>query len=223
MEFSGNSLVNDANLVAYYKMENANASVGTFNLTNTGGAPFNPAKFNNGVDFGSVNNAVYLGTANNLGMTGTTPITVTGWYKNQATVGTHPLFVHYSNTTADRYFICYYVNNGVDIKLAIDNSGFVELDYNIDLGTSDFWNLGFVRNGANGAKIYVNGALGTTNAAQGTVTGGANLTNIGFMPAIARYASFLIDDMTIFNRVLTDAEMASIYGQGHILSTNKYW
>lgn len=49
-EISGSSLDN-GNLVSYYRLENANASVGTYNLTNNNSVTFTTGRYGNGANF----------------------------------------------------------------------------------------------------------------------------------------------------------------------------
>lgn len=225
MEFAGNSLYNDVDLISYYKLENTSDNKGTNNLTNTNSVAFNAAKFNNGADYGASNTNAYLGTTTNLGFSGTSAISASMWVKVNTAIGTHALYAHYSTLSVDRYFLCYYVNDGGFQQLFIDNSGGANLGYPVNLGTSGFFHIVFMRNATQGggSKIYLNGALGTQNSVQGATTASADQIRLG-NDGHSNYASVIQDDVAIFKRILTDAEVMSIFGAGHVLTTSsKYW
>ena len=218
MELINNSLFNDANLVAYYKMEDANDSKGTFTLTNNGAIAFNAAKFNNGGDFGENNTTKWFATVSNLGIAGNGSIGLSMWIRTYSEAGTNPFFAHYSQTTADRYFLCYYIGSSV----YVDNSGGVDLSYtNVVFGTNNFNHVVINRLGASGLEIYVNGTLGTTSVTQGTFVGGANEILLGTDGATGNRFSGIFDDIGIFSRGLTQNEVNSLYSSSKYLG--KVW
>ena len=66
------------NIVAYYKLDNVNDSVGSFNLTNNNTVAFNAGKIGNAGDGSATNTNKSLSIANNLGITGGN-ITISCW------------------------------------------------------------------------------------------------------------------------------------------------
>jgi hypothetical protein len=71
----------------------------------------------------------------------------------------------------------------------------------------------FTRNGGTG-MIYVNGVLaGTNNNMGGNVTSG-NLLRIGYPVSSEYYFQSFIDDVRIYNRALSAAEIAAMYNGG---------
>src|SRR6478736_10076054 len=79
-ELASTSLINDANLIAYYKAENANDSKGSNTLTNNNTVAFSAAKFNNGFDGGSANTNKSMSIANALSFSGGA-YSITLWVK----------------------------------------------------------------------------------------------------------------------------------------------
>lgn len=205
-------LFNDANLVAYYRAENVNDSKGANTLTNNNSVAFNAAKFNNGADFGASNSTKFLDIASNLGIAGNGNLSVAFWFKCTGAPGSgevQTLFHHLSTTTADRYIALKYFNDSGTLKLFIDSS-LNTTSFNVDLGTSLFHHLALVRTGATATKLYLDGVDTGISLAQGTNAGGANHLYLG-NEATINYTKGIIDDIAIFSKILTAAEVDSIY------------
>jgi hypothetical protein len=213
-ELAQTSLINDANLVAYYKLEDVNDSKGSRNLTNINTVAFNPAKFTNGADFGSANtNKDLEKTTDNYGLAGNQDVSFTMWYKctgAPSSGSAYTLFIHRSQLTADRYLWLKYFNNSGTLQLFIDNSN-TTTSYNVDLGTSIFHHLVLVRIGTTATKLYLDGVDTSTTAAQGANAAGAANLYIGQSGAPGNYVSGIIDDFAIFSRQLTVLEVSTLY------------
>ena len=227
VEFGSTILFNDANLVAYYKLEDVNDNKGSRNLTNNGSVTFAAAKFNNGM-VGDGSNTKYLNRlTDNYGLAGNGDCSFSMQVKIVAapSSGNQWAFVfHRSTTTAARFITLYYKNNGGTLQLKVDNSDGVSFaTYNVDLGTSAFHNIVLVRNGTSGLNLYLDGVNTSTTIAQGTADGGsqndfwvgADGGNVG--------ANAIIDDLAVFSRALTQTDVNMINGGDKILKTNKFW
>lgn len=214
VELFSTSLFSDPNLIAYYRAENLNDSIGGFTLTDHNTVAFNAAKFNNGFDFGASNTNKYLSKASNLGLAGNHDVSVSFWIKLQTEIasGTYQFVRHDSTLTASRYFYCGYDYNGGTIRLHFENSG-VGTFYTTSLGTSGFHHIVMVRNntGSN-SLIYLDGASVATGSLGTDATGNPDTFGIGADPSSAsNFSSAIMDDVAIFNRVLTATEIASIF------------
>ena len=219
-ELISTSLFGDANLVAYYRLEDVNDSKGSFNLTNVNSVTFTSAKYGNGANLGASNSNKYLTVANDLGITGGA-ITISLWVKLLA------------ETSADDYFLAVQQDDSVDVDNGISyNHGggsqtvtFRRNKANVQvqtatwssgaLGTANWTHLVYTYDATN-IRGYANGVLvaGPT-AASGNGDGtNADMFRIGANRVAGEFSSALIDDVAVFTRALTAAEVSTLYTEG---------
>ncbi len=223
-ELASLSLVSDANLVSYYKLEDTSDSKGSNTLTNNGSATFTSARYNNGANYGSANSTKWLSRADQLGIAGNSDLSVSMWVKltDEITSGTYTIFEHLSTTTANRYIACNYNYNSGTPQLDVNASAGTHATYTITLGTSVFHHIVVTRNVAgNVLTLYVDGASVATGTV-GTDTDGNNNFSIGASRAGLRFLSGVQDDVAVFNRVLTPTEVSTIYADLVASSNRSY-
>lgn len=218
-ELATTSLFTDPTLIAYYKAENVNDSKASFNLTNHNSVAFNPAKFNNGFDFGSSNTNKYVDIANNLGLN-TYQAGIwswVGWVNLSTQVG------------SGAEYVLFFVENNLKAQAQLlygDYTGVKQLSFTIyngttaqtfktyqTLNTSTWYHLAVVKNGTS-VKIYVNGVLIDTE----TLTiadaspGRPNQVVFGIDTFDSNYGPLcgLMDDLAFFSKALTAAEIANL-------------
>lgn len=212
IELFNTTLFSDANLVSYYRAENLNDSKGSNNLTDNGSVPFNAALFNNGFDLGATNTTKWLSRADALGIAGNSDMTIMKWIKLQTAIvsGGYELFIHASNSGADRYQEVRYNYNSGTPQIQVDNSS-TTYTYNITLSTSVFKLIAVTRNVAgNSSHLWIDG-IDVANGALGSSGAGANYFDIGANNAGSFLNSAIIDDVSIFNRVLTGTEILNYF------------
>lgn len=216
-EFFNNSLLSDANLLAYYRLEgNANDYKNSFNATAaniTYGTSY--GKFNQGALFNGSNSAIYSG---NSGISGNAALSFSAWIKP-------------SDVTFD-YMAMVFIGNydgaltGIGLGQGAPN-GSIALDFGA--GVLYESSSGVIANGnwyhivgtkAAGApsstcKLYVNGSEVSGSGGGST---SPNITNAPIRIGHNYYSggqhgffSGSIDDVTVFNRVLTASEILSMY------------
>lgn len=215
-EFQYSTLRNDANLKAYWRLDSVNDALGTYNLTNNGSVTFSAAQWGNGANFGAANSTKYLNWASdNAGIDGTS-LSWSCWVKCLAEIGsgTWAFVDQESAGTKTQQRIYYDYNGGTRrISFARVRSGTIEESvlYNITMGTSATYHLVYTYDGTN-INAYINGASVGTATASGA--GSAVTTpglGIGATEAATRFSSTLIDDVALFNRALTAAEVSLLY------------
>lgn len=212
-ELIATTLIKDANLVAYWKLEDVNDSKGSRNFTNTGSVAFNTGKFNNGADYGQNNTTKYLSrTLDNFGLAGNADVSVSLWVKIRTEPTTLTAFFELPSTlTVSRYLLLDYDFNAGTPRLHVDASLGTTIDYNVTLGTSVYHHIVVTRNvSGNIITLYLDSvAVGTGTI--GTTSTGANEFTLGSNHAGGQLSSAIFDDVAIFSRVLTAAEVALIY------------
>ena len=207
------NLFTDSNLVAYYRLEDISDSKGSNTLTNNGSIAFNPAQYANGADLGETNTSKYLSRPDSLGIGGNSEFSVAFWIKLRTEIssGLYRLISFYSQIGADRYLIFNYEYNAGALRLTANAAGGTTADYTVTLGTSTFHHVAVTRSvSGNALKLYFDGTL-VASGTIGTDTAGDNQFLIGSVLGGGSYASALIDDMGIFNRVLTATEIGTLY------------
>lgn len=218
IELASTPLFSDANLVAYYKLEDVNDSKGSYTLTNNNTVAFNAAKFNNGADFGASNTNKSLSINSDLSIQGGN-ISVSFWVKNYSNPSTGA-FTYFmtNNDTNDVEYSIFYQYNGGTYRLNFDryknpDSAGTDVFYNVDLGTSLFNHIVATYDGTT-MRLYLNGIEVGNTPASGTGSGTTTTkTSIGARnDGLANYFSkSIIDDVAIFNRALTATEINKLY------------
>jgi len=203
------TLFSDANLVSYYKLESTSDSKGANTLTNHNTVAFNPAKYNNGADFGSTNTNKYLNTGNNLGIAGNGAISLIGWIKIYENTTDGIFFVHESTTSVNRNIAIKkdgggslsYIGSGVAATYAFSD-------------TTHFHHVAITRDGSSNHLGYLDGVQVVSFAGSSGAGNSLNDFQIGTYTSTSEYANVIVDDVAIFSRVLTAAEINLIANTG---------
>jgi len=223
-ELSTLSLAADANLVAYWKLEDTSATTGGFTLTNNNTVAFNNAKFTKGADFGSSNSNKSLTIASDLGIGGGA-FSTSLWFKSSAEIstGTYLLFSKGDAATHVNHFIGYSYNSGTRrLQFTRLKQGVSQEDiyHEITLGTDNYYHFVLTYDTSN-IIAYVNGSA-VESPVSSTGNGSANnfdntTIGCGFNAgdnSLIGYTSGIIDYVSVFNRALTPSEIWSIYQFG---------
>lgn len=219
-ELINTPLYTDGNIVAYYQMENANATLGGQNLTTNGTVTYTAAKFNNGANFSAFNNLNALDVASNLGISsGATTISL--WVKvlNEPTANQSYRLVNLRTTSGGTNYIDWQIRYDSDASnnktLYFDRSkpGIADQGpiYSVTLGTSAFHHIAFTYDGTN-IHGYLDGTDVTgASAASGVGNGGADHLYVAAAGIITFPASVIIDDLAFFTRALSATEVSNLY------------
>lgn len=210
IELSKLILSSDANLKAYYKCENTSDSgPNEYTLTNNGATTFTAAKFTNGANLNG--SSQYLSYAGNMGIAGNSNISVSYWIKLNAEIESslYRTFLHVSQLTQNRYFGVNYEYNSGTRRLKVDSSGTASY-YNVAL--SNTWHhIVAIRDVTNSlCYLYLDGIQVITNGGVGTGTWAYDYFHFGSDNG-SNFVPGLMDDVAVLNRVLTGAEVLSIY------------
>lgn len=215
-ELNSLSLLSDANLQAYYRLEDINDSKDSHTLTNNNTVAFNAAKYNNGADFGASNTNKSLYRATNFTIDGGAN-TFSCWVKLTTEIGSgkYSIFDHRSSATTNIITsIDYEYNAGTRrltfhrVKLSVvDNA----INYTITLGTTAYYHLAITYN-ATDIIAYVNAVNVGTIGSTGNGTGAQSAQfSLGSTIDPVQFLSGIIDDTAIFDRALTAAEILTVF------------
>jgi hypothetical protein len=206
--------------VTYYKLDessgNAADSIGTATLTNNNTTTFATGKINNAAIFNGSNQSLSSGT---VSLT-TNAWSIGIWVNPDDADMTNQCFFSYrpgsgavniiqAEGRSDRTLrIQVYASNGSSLK-----------DYRTSLAlTQSAWNYVFFTWNGTDLLIYVNGTLDTSvtktvdNAVTQTLT--ARAIRLGAETAASNFFDGNVDEVSIFNRVLSDTERGRLYNNG---------
>ena len=215
------------NINAYWKLEDVNDSVASYNLTNNGTTSFNAALIGNGADGGTTNSTKRLTINSQLGMSAVSAnISFSFWVKMNTEIGsgfqvlfertiveaTLPLgyFIKYEYNGGTRRLAFYRARHGV-----VDNIAY----YTITLGTTNWVHLAMTYDGTT-LRGSVNGTEQTSVASSG-----AGLFDVNFVDRFAvlasdngyspvSYASSIVDEFGVWNKKLSTTEITELYNGG---------
>lgn len=215
-EFFSDTLINDANLQAYWRLEaNGTSTVGIIgNLTVNNSPSFVAGLFNNGVDL-EKGSSQTLSVAHDLNADGGSDFTYACWAKteNNDTATQVILYYDFGGDKADGYI---YINPGANTaEFDYTNNADHAINVAHDPTTTDFYHYAIRKSGVN-LRAYINGVqVGTDVDTTGTPSGGAreDRFTIGSFNRPGFNTDFfdgIVDDCVAFNRALTDAEVDRI-------------
>lgn len=223
-QLADTSLFNDANLVAYYKLEDVNDSKASFHLTNNGTTPFNSGKYGNGANGGTSNTTKYLSISNNLGIDGGN-CSISAWININEAIGAGSgggngefTFVKQQSAGTDTaYFLTYEYNSGTP-RLAFRRfrQGIAgdQATYTITLTVGLWYHLVLTYDTTN-MRGYVNNVLQAGPTAMSGVGTGATdqFSILADANSPSGQAGAIVDDVAVFNKVLTVAEIDTLYNE----------
>lgn len=216
VELINSSLFTDANLTAYYRLENGaltTDSKGSNTLTNTNSVSDGTGIFGGAADFGTPNTTKNLTVTSALGLTSSGAKTYLFWYKLSAdiTSGAYGIMQHTIAGLNINHFITYEYNGGtrrLQFTRLKQGVGQDTLNYNVTLGTG--WNMiCFTYDGTNIKGSVNNSAQGSFGSTGGNA-GGGNGFVMG-VDTLGNYTPGLIDDMAVFSRDLSATEITNHY------------
>lgn len=219
------------NIVAYWKLDetsgNASDASGNGNtIALTGSPTYVAGKINNGLSFGTSNTTNYGIVESNLGITGGT-ITVNLWVKvlTAPTPGqVHMLAAHQAGAPAHVSEIITYENVGGTTRLNFARRGenvFTNYAlYNTNLGTSSYHMLTYSHDGST-MRLYLDATLVASAASSGNGSSGGHddfcVGGIWYYAGSLQNVylnSTITDEVGVWSRALSDAEVSSLYNGG---------
>lgn len=219
-------LLNDSALRIYNRLENVNDSgPNGYNLTNVNTVAFNAAKFNNGADLGAsnTNKALIYTTGNIMSVTQPANMTLVCWVKIETepalntTMALFDVSTVFSDSAGALTYLSYRDSGGVKQLYSIVQltTTSPQATYNVDLGTSTLHQIALVKSATTTGILYLDGSqVAIDSGGVGTDRNFANSTNyvaLGEDRLAVNFASAIIDDAAVFERVLTPTEISQLY------------
>lgn len=202
-------------LVSYYKLENTSDSHASNTLTNTNAVTFTAGKLNNAATFDRALSQKLTATLTGLAASAAGSVAF-WWRRNGATSGGAEGIVEVG-TAASNSFLVYTGSNVGANKVGVYQfvSGSIAALINDTLALTDATWYHFALTwaaGTNEFKLYRDGAVAATST-MSAVTLGTGLA-IGFGAVLSQYVKGQVDELGLWNRALTLAEVQQLYGSG---------
>lgn len=196
-------------LIAYYTLEDANDDHGSYNLTNTGSVPFSASLIGNGADFtpnDSLNNNSVLAATSY-------PRSFQAWFKADTITGSDRAIIALGDGSI-HYYILKIRDSDDHIVFRSNNNSFAEdEDTGITASTGTWYHCVFVQHSATTVSIYINGTKTNDTVTNYTATVGQFY--LGYLGrSSVWYFDGLIDEVGVWNKALSDAEVTSLYNSG---------
>jgi len=208
------------NLVAFWELDNVNDAHGANTLTNTGPASFVAANVGNGVDITGA--STYLSIADNAALsTGDIDFTIQLWAKFDNLTATRGVLGKCDNLGigGDLEYVIYTTDTGFARLRLYNGSSFVTLETTSPLSTATWYHIiGYYNAATNTAGLIVNDGTPVTGSYSPGPWDTGNSLYIGTdFPSVNPFDG-IIDQVGIWKRVLSAAEITQLYNGGNGLS-----
>lgn len=218
MAFPSGSTLNNG-IVAYYKLENTNDALSTYNLTNTGTVTFGtPGKISNAAQF-TGSNTKRLSTGSSMGLSTSGAFTFNLWVYITS-FGSDYILDFETTTTANRRFIIYQnSSSSCEVLFSYNAIG----SGTLSTSTWYMFTLRYSGTGTNQCEFFVD-AVSKGTVTTGTSAGGSrnNFSLGNAMDSLGSEMSGAIDECGVWNRALTNAEITSLYASGSPGASQQY-
>ena len=205
---------------AYYKLDESSgnpvdATGNGYTLTNNNTVGFASGKINNAADFGASNTDKTLSVASALGIADDAAMSIAYWFKTPATLANFPGVLNYTQ------------NGGISLMILLDHTNDRIVGISVGPGMNDNTNLGTftpavstwyhfaVTFDGTDAQVYKDGSTFGSTYAVDVDAGASDNFMIGRNVDDFWFADGLIDEVGVWNRELTSAEITSLYNSGN--------
>ncbi len=205
---------------AWYRAENNGVdSAGPNFATATGGAAYTTGKAGQAFSFDGINGSVNAPMSASLQLT--TGLTIEFWMKGDPSNGLNTCC---QGLVATDMYAVEIASSGIHFGLSTDNGVTQPFPSSgqVAISTNQWHHIAGTYDGATIA-LYIDGALAASTPHTGTISSNSGSLSIGSedgrsgaCPACVgtRYYKGLIDEVTIYNRALSQTEVQTVYGAG---------
>ena len=210
---------NESNIVACYDFEgNGNDYFGRYNLTVNNSPTYITGKNGNAILFdGTEGQFSYNDEISNV-INGLSELTIYHWIKSNETNTDQGWFSGVVPDGSDQNMIRYDADSDGTIRIKIElSSSDSDIESATGVQTTEWQNIFYTLNTSNKCEIWINGTnstLSSGNCGSGSIVGW-DIMSIGRGPkeTVTTYKG-AVDTFIIFNKSLTDEDIAFLYGDG---------
>jgi Concanavalin A-like lectin/glucanases superfamily len=213
---SGGSSTLLTGLMAFWKLDESsgNAADASGNgITGTSSnISYGAGKLNNCYTFNGTSSKVALGNV----CAPTTGLTLSGWIKTTNVTTNSPILnCIIDDTNFEGYYLVGYNDGGMGFFMGNNTGSYADLSYHpFSINDGSWHHIVGTWNGSN-AYMYVDGNKSSVNSfASPIVYNASNSLNIGYDAKNSGWTNGSIDEVGIWSRALTDAEVATLYNSG---------
>ena len=191
--------------------------MGNYNGTLVNGATYGTGIINQGFSLDGVNDYVTVGNLFNVN--GTEARTYTCWIKSNSVTGQGIILSSSSGSPYDGLTF-FRENNKIRFQLVSSSGQFLIFYSTSTLLINTWYNVSITYDGSrliSGCKLYINGVSDVLFSASSNLTSSTltlNTSTIGARSAGQFPFNGLIDEVSVFNRVLSPTEVTELYNSG---------
>ena len=165
------------------------------------------------VDFDGSNDKVAISYDSSLDITGA--LSITSWVKFDS-IGNYPMIYtkgKYSDNLVGLQFYVFSPSGQAELAFYDGGSGGAPSYGSTSLSTGVWYHVAVTRSASRGITLYLNGEVDGTDTRTGSPSTGTKDFNIG-SDSTGNYLNGLIDEVAVFNSVLSASDITSIYNSG---------
>lgn len=153
----------------------------------------------------------YITVANSASLQITNTITINFWMKPNAVNAFYTTINKYFQTASQRSYYLYCPSDVGGMRFYANNT-FVAS--NASITTAGVWQMVTVTYDLSNVNFYVNTVSGGTAAFSQPMTAGTDPLYVGSNDGVTQNFAGQLDDVRIYNRIITTQEMKDLYNQG---------
>lgn len=211
--------------IAYYKLDessgNASDATGGRTLTNNNTATFATGKINNGADLERDSSQFFDRSSDDFGIGAQSDFSFQAWVNFESIPTSNSTYWNILSRT---------VNNADDISYNLDyrqeagvkSIQFNNINYVTTLSTSTWYHLVYTNDYGGTERLYINGTEVATATGSTSTTGfsavsyfGLGIYRDGNGNILSRYFDGVIDEVGLWNVVLSSSEVTELYNSGN--------
>lgn len=196
----------------------ANDALATYNGTAQGGLTYTAGKSGNAFNFNGTN--AYVSLPDNMFNSFTGDFSVSFWYKPNNITGVKDLVSSFTLDGGNYYGFQISSNNDKFVIYTYNGTlSYITLLSSANMAVIGNWvNITITRKSSFGTKMYINGALDTSNTSTtNPVFASTNKNSLGASisgVSVVNYANGLLDEVNVWNKELTSTEVTNLYNTG---------
>lgn len=207
------------NIVSYWKCDESSGnladSAGSNTLTNVNTTGFTTGIINNGINLVAASSRYFEKTSSGAaGLSGMTDLTISFWFKPAANVTSEQEFVTvYSSGAGQRSYRFYADNGTLNFQNSADGTNSSPSLVSQTLSSGTWYYIALTKSGTT-ATYYVNASSLGTGVAAASQFSSTDPFRVGTRVAAGDFANGVLDEIGIWSRALSGAEITSLYNGG---------
>jgi hypothetical protein len=212
-------------LVAYWKMDETSGnradSIGTITLFDSNTVTSATGKIGNGAEFVE-SNSEFLQSGSDpaaVDFNGSSSFTFNAWINTASDADPTKTILSKTDSGQKQYHLAHIVPpSGMECMISgngLEDAGSVTNKSTVTISLSTWYFVSFVRDSANELlKLRINGVTYQTGAVDNSIINGTAPFRVGTFSITGNFFDGIIDEVSAYNRALTDSEIDALYNSG---------